>query len=248
MLPQNTEISVFSTGKDEVMLAVCFDESAIIDISDGSLTRLDMAATYAHENGITEFDTLILTHYHTKHLSAVSRFIDEEMVRRVILPYPSTEDDAWIMAQLVDVIQSSGLTCEIALPNNDFKLVGKGRICLSQIARIERSTHPILYLKITEREETITYLTGSSWESDGEFKSSLGEITEQSDMLIIGAHGPVIKSYFDIPINLDKTVRCLIFDPENAEFIVGPNGTLTKEIEVIVGGNAYKIAFGDTSG
>lgn len=248
MLPQNTEISVFSTGKDEVMLAVCFDESAIIDISDGSLTRLDMAATYAHENGITEFDTLILTHYHTKHLSAVSRFIDEEMVRRVILPYPSTENDAWIMVQLVDVIQSSGLTCEIALPNNDFKLVGKARICLSQIARIERSTHPILYLKITEREETITYLTGSSWESDGEFMSSLGEITEQSDMLIIGAHGPVIKSYFDIPINLDKTVRCLIFDPENAESIVGPNGTLTKEIEVIVGGNAYKIAFGDTSG
>jgi hypothetical protein len=67
-------------------------------------------------------------------------------------------------------------------------------------------------------------------------------------MLIIGAHGPVIKSYFDVPINLDKTVRCLIFDPEIAEFIVGPNGTLTKEIEVIVGGNAYKITFGDTSG
>ena len=243
--PQNTEITAFSTGKDEVMLAVCSDESAIIDISDGSLTRLDMAATYAHANGVTEFDTLILTHYHTKHLSSVSRFIDEEIVRRVILPYPSTEDDAWIMAQLVDVIQSSGLACEIALPNKDYDLVGDTKIRLSIIDRIERSNHPILYLTICEREETIMYLTGSSWETDGDFKSRLGETVEHSQTLIIGAHGPVIKTDFDFPINTDKTVRCLIFDPSDAKYIVDENGTLAKEIEVIVGGNAYKIAFGD---
>lgn len=247
ILPQNTEISVFSTGKDEVMLAVCSDESAIIDISDGSLTRLDMAATYAHANGVTEFDTLILTHYHTKHLSSVSRFIDEEIVRRVILPYPSNEDDAWIMVQLADVIQSSGISCEIALPDKDYDLVGTSKIQLSQIERLERSTHPIIYFSISESDETVTYLTGSSWDTDGNFKSKLGEIAEQSDMLIFGAHGPVIKTVLDIPINTDKTARCLIFDPSDAKYIVDENGTLAKKIEVIVGGNEYKIVFGDRS-
>ena len=175
----------------------------------------------------------------------MSRFIDEEIVRRVILPYPSTEDDAWIMAQLADVIQSSGISCEIALPDKDYDLVGTSKIHLSQIERLERSTHPIIYFSISERKETVTYLTGSSWDTDGNFKSKLAKIAEQSNMLIFGAHGPVIKTVIDIPINTDKTLRCLIFDPEDAKYIVDENGNLTTEIEVIVGGNEYKIVFGD---
>lgn len=239
-LPTNTELTVYSTGKDEVMLAACGGESAIIDISDGSLTRLDTASVNAHENGITEFDTLILTHYHTKHLSSVSRFIDEEKLRHVILPYPETEDDAWIMVQLVDVLQSSGISCEIAHPNTEKHLVGDAVLTLSPIKRLERSNHPILYFTISEREERITYVSGSAWEDD-DFKSDLGELIYESDILLFGAHGPVIKVNFDLPINTERIENCVIFGVDDVQYIIDPTSDDLNEIGLFTGRGAYKI-------
>ncbi len=243
MLPKDTELSVFSTGKDEVILAACGAESAIIDISDGSLARLNIASQYAHANGITEFDTLVLTHYHTKHISAVSRFKDNEMLRHVILPYPETEDDAWIMTQLVDILQSSGIYCEIAIPNSENHLVGDAAISLSRIFPLERSSHPVLYFTISEREECLTYLTGSAWEADGEFKSQLERATLQSKTIIFGAHGPVIKSKLDVTVSSDITETCIIISPDDVQYIIDPSGEIVDKINFFTGIGTQKIVF-----
>lgn len=231
-LPTGTELTFISTGKDENILAVYEDESVIIDISDGSLTRLRAAASEAHELGITEFDTLILTHYHTRHLSSVSRFIAEEMVRKVILPYPQTEADAWVMAQLVDTIQSSGCECDIIEPFDEVALPGGVMLTFSDIFRLERSAHPMIYLSFSDGDERVTYVGESSWERES---TRFDELIYESGVLFFGGHGPVAKVPFDI--NVDHIKYLVISDRSLAEFI------LNDPVDGIIGAQIWKYTF-----
>ncbi|MBQ4140881.1 MAG: ComEC/Rec2 family competence protein [Clostridia bacterium] len=249
-LPGNTELTFVSLKGDEMILARYDGETAIIDISDGSLTRFNHISMIAHEEGVTEYDTLVLTHYHTRHLSSVSRFIASERVRRVILPYPETDTDAWIMAQLADTVQSSGVACEIISPDEKFRLVGDTEMLMSGITRIDRSAHPILYLTFSDNEGSFTYLSASSWDASDEYEEKLRKAAEESDMLFFGAHGPVAKNVFDIPLNTEK--EYVVFDKTQLEYLAHPLSSIAKAFEngseVYTGEGAYKCVFGVTSG
>lgn len=222
-LPENAELTFVSTGKDELILAVCEDESAIIDISDGSLNRLSLVSSEARASGVTEFDTLILTHYHSRYLSSVSRFISSEMVRKVILPYPETEADAWVMAQLVDTVQSAGCECVIVDPFAEVSLPGGVTMTMSDISRLERSNHPMVYLSFSDGDERITYVGESSWEHEG---ARLGELIEESDVLFFGGHGPIAKVPFDISAE-DK--YSVVTDEELLRFLKPTEGVVDVE-------------------
>ena len=234
--PDTTELTFISTLKDENILVAFEDESAIIDVSDGSLNRLRTASQLAHESGVTEFDTLILTHYHTRHLSSVSRFISEEMVRKVVLPYPENEADAWIMAQLVDTVQSAGCKCVITEPFGEVSLPGGVTLTLSDISRLERSNHPMIYFSFSDEDERITYVGESSWEHEG---NRLDELIAESDVVFFGGHGPVAKLPFDIStenvgtfVISDNALAEYIFDPDSHEYVNG-----------IIGAQIWKYVF-----
>ncbi len=247
--PIDTEITFISTGKHDVIIAECGGESAIIDVSDGSLTCLRLASMRAHEEGITEFDILVLTHYHSKHLSSVSQFIAGEKVRRALLPFPKNESDAWIMAQLVDVFQSSGVACEIMHPESETLLLGDTYITVSKITRLERSNHPVIYFSLSDNDERLTYLSESSWEADKTFASQMEIYIKESEILVFGSHGPIAKNSVDLLIDEAKMKNIVVFDKSHLRYIAGPESTLTDVIEnseVYTGAGVYKYAFGES--
>ena len=55
------------------------------------------------------------------------------------------------------------------------------------------------------------------------FENELNALVSESDTVLIGAHGPVNKELFDIP--LDSTPRIYIFGEEYS-FIVSPEATV----------------------
>lgn len=188
-LASKPEITFLATGKDEGVLVAYENSTALIDISDGSLSRLRMIGNEAKACGYTEFDTLILTHYHARHISSVSRFVAEEMVRGVVLAYPENEDDMWIVRQISDMLASRGIPCEIALRGASVTLPGELSLKLSDIARLERSVHPMISFCISSKAMTVSYLGESSWESDAAC-AMLGV----SDVVVFGSHGPNAKT------------------------------------------------------
>lgn len=222
--PDSTDLTFISTGKDENILVACGDESAVIDISDGSFIRLRYVSEEAHLAGYTEFDKLILTHYHTRHLSSVLRFISEETVRKVVLPYPETEADAWIMTQLVDSVQSAGIACEIADPFSGIDMPGGVTLTLSDISRLGRSAHPMIWLSFSDADERVTYIGESSWEPEN---TKLGEFVGESDILFFGGHGPVAKLLFEL--ECDKTARYIVSDENLLGFLPKADGVVGVE-------------------
>ena len=212
-LPKTAEITCVGTGSDEMILLQLRDENTVIDISDGSYTRLRMIADVAQQEGMTEFDTVMLTHYHSRHISALSRFTAEEKVRLVLLPYPTTEDEAWIMVQIADVLQRADVAVRVIEPEGDLELVSGITLTYPSITRIARSAQPVTYLSFTDGKERVTYLSSSSWDVNLYFTDELEALAIESKAILIGAHGPVNKTPFDIPIDTSTEVYAFGEDP-----------------------------------
>lgn len=246
-LPNNTDITVTSMFGDEIVVAQCKFEAALVDITDGTYTALQTSLVQAESKGVTEFEKLILTHYHTRHISTVSRFIATKKVRLVLLPYPNTEDDAWIMAQLVDVIQSTGTACKIYLPNEDTELIKGTKFMVSEITEIERSSHPIMYLSISDNNERLTYLSASAWEGEESFIDGMETLAENSDILLFGAHGPVAKSNCNFRVNLESVQKYIVFDKSHLEYLLYNEEPLidiyNPKYKVYIGPGVFNIEF-----
>ena len=237
--PHQTEIMSRSLSGSEYFLVVCEDESAIIDVSLGSLNGLRMMAIQMHEYGITELDTLVLTHYHSRHISAVAQFTASEKVRRVLLPYPQNEADAWTMLQIADALAESGISCEI-IPDESSTLLGDTSFCVSRLQRLERSNHPVISFSLSEGEEKLTYVSASSWEAN---EPKLPALLNNSDVLLFGAHGPVVKTPFELLDNCKNIEALAIFDESHVEYISGIDDEDYENVTILTGDGLYKTVF-----
>lgn len=206
--PKSAEFEILSVNGNEMISARRGTDAAMVDISEGNLSSLRLVYEEAQKAGVTEIDTLMLTHYHSKHISSVARFISEVKVRRILLPYPQTEDDAWILAQLAETVNSLGVRAEM-IPEGGFELLDGVSVSYSGIDRIKRSNAPVLFLSFDCGEERLTYLSESSWEVSGDFRSKLIFAVSESDYILIGEQGPIAKSVFDIPLQNVKSVSLL---------------------------------------
>lgn len=225
--PTNAEFEILSIDGNETICARYDADAAIVDISEGHLSALRTAYEEAQQKGITELDTLMLTHYHSKHLSSVSRFIAEVKVRRLLLPRPQNESDAWIMAQLAEIASTRKVLVEI-IPDGGVELIDGIFVSHSGINRIKRSNSPIFYLSFESGEERFTYLTESSWESTGALRSDLDFAVSDSEYVLIGEQGPIAKSIFDIPLQNTKSVALL--GDFGEEYLLHPDSTINEII------------------
>lgn len=223
----NAEFEILSIDGNETICARYGADAAIVDITEGHLSSLRTAYEEAQQKGVTELDTLMLTHYHSKHLSSVSRFIAEVKVRRILLPRPQNESDAWIMAQLAEIASAKEVLVEM-IPDDGIELIDGVFVFCSGIKRIKRSNSPIFYLSFESGEEKLTYLTESSWESTGDLRIDLEFAVSGSDYVLIGEQGPIAKSIFDIPLENTKSVALLGDFCE--EYLLHPASTINKII------------------
>ena len=225
--PVNAEFEILSIGGSETICARHGADAAIVDISEGYLSSLNTAYTQAQQKGVTELDTLMLTHYHSKHLSAVSRFISGVKVRRILLPSPQNESDAWIMAQLAEIANTRKVLVEI-IPEGGVELIDGVCVSHSGINRIKRSNSPIFYLSFDSGEERLTYLTESSWDSTVDVRAKLDLAVSESDYVLVGEQGPIAKSVFDIP--LDKVKNVILLGDYCEEYLLHPDSSIREAI------------------
>ncbi len=226
--PANAEFEILSIDGNETICARYGADAAIVDISEGYLTSLGTAYEQVHQNGVTEIDTLMLTHYHSKHLSSVSRFIAEVKVRRILLPRPQSESDAWIMAQLAEIASSMDVLVEM-IPDGGIELIDGVFVSHSGINRIKRSNSPILYLSFDSGEERLTYLTESSWEATGDLRAKLNADVAESEHVFIGVQGPVAKAVFDIP--LDDVENVYLLGNPCEEYLIHPDSSIFEVVD-----------------
>ena len=174
----------------------------LCDISDGSYSYLSELICEMSDLHACEAETLLLTHYHNKHLSSLGRLCDREVLRTLVLPEPMDERENGIYQSLCNTAEREGVTVHTVSIGEPYEF-GNAEILLHERMYISRSTHPITAVSVSAYDNLTTILSCSFNQSHVE----ITEYAERSDFLIFGHHSPVYKKTFGLSFeNMPKAV------------------------------------------
>lgn len=172
--------------RDNVVLS-CGGEAVMIDISDGSYSSFHSACKNAHKTAVTEFEGIVLTHYHERHISSIDRLLGAEMVRGVYLPLPENVHELEIMNNIVLCAKDHGVPIKTYKRENEVE-IGEFSIYLFKKDVREGSSKSIISFSVDTGNGILTY-ADASWHL-GEISSEVASFVACSDALILGSHGP----------------------------------------------------------
>lgn len=183
------EICYVTNKTSEGIVLNSGNQTLFIDIGNGSKAvpseAMELAGSEYCETGI---DGFMLTHYHSNHISTVKRFMRTYRIRTLYLPYPETEKDKSFYNSMLPHIEG----CEIVMyQKGETVNFGKAEIETSEQNFLERSEHPVMLMKISFGDRSVTYVGSSVTES--ELAPLAEEFLSGSGSVICGRHGPVTK-------------------------------------------------------
>lgn len=178
-----------TTGKNDGLLLVQNGSAVICDISNGSATQLRKDYQLLQEHCATEVEVLMLTHYHTRQITAFSRFTDSVMLRTLWLPRPQTAAETEIMTELLSVAARKGVAVTVYDYDVPLTVFNVGTLTLSVPLYESRSVEAALDLRISYAQTSLTYQS----DAYSEYVRNAGTESRRiaDDYLILGGHGPV---------------------------------------------------------
>ncbi|MBE6631748.1 MAG: hypothetical protein E7623_03510 [Ruminococcaceae bacterium] len=189
-------------------------ENSIIDVSTGSFSGLYEAYNEALEIGYREIDTVVLTHVHKKHISALRKLSSKELLHSIMLPVPINETERPIAESIKYELEKEGVkVIYYDAGQNTANING----CAVSFDRnyIKRSSHPAIMLRICG-DVNLTYV-GSSY-----LEMNPIEITDEN--IILGTHGPICKNDFTVyPSSSTKTITIADEEINSYAHIEGAN-------------------------
>ena len=200
-----------NTGSNEGILLIQNDTAMICDISNGSYTQLYEDYRLLKKHCATEIEVLMLTHYHSRQITSISRFSDSIMLRSLWVPAPTTDEDKALLAELLSLADKKNISVTVYSHGTNLTVFEIGNITVSEPLFEKRSVEPAFALSLSFGERTLAYQSAalSEYERHRATESSI-----IGNYLILGSHGPVVHE--EIEPNLQNTPEEIVIGNENA--------------------------------
>lgn len=191
-------VGFINYSKNDAFVIKDRDDIVICDIGDGSYSSLRLAAQLAKsEFHAYDIDAYMLTHYHQKHIYSFRRLAENYYIKTIFLPEPTNEKEKGI-AEAIELSAKANY-CDVIYYSSDeegFVQVRGIDIYTQKREYINRSTHPLIAMRIAIGGHGIVYAGSSEFETKENYEL-FGSYLKMSEFLVIGAHGPVTKSPAD---------------------------------------------------
>lgn len=196
--PETTLPIYLSDGKNDALILVDKRSAMIIDNSNGGGSFFLKCVDKASEYGAT-VDTVLFTHPHTYQQSGLSRLLSKCNVKRVVLmDFADDNDDNDVnddnYYNLPEYCERYDLTLDRA--ENTCNLTYGDFTVVVTIGELDRSSHTCTAVRVIAHGKATAYLGASSWENADLLKSA---VSDDTDRLVIGSHGPSIKTDLTLP-------------------------------------------------
>ena len=169
---------------------------------------------------ITEIDTLILTHYHERHVRSVIRFCTKNKVRTLLLP-DTTDKNSSAVDQLIETVGVAGTEVSIYRYGTPLSIFENASICIYAAEDRLQSDPVALSVTITHKDSSLCYHTASP--------AAFATHDCHADTLLIGAHNAQTSALIS-PNHAHETVyvcdaklASLILPPEGKSYQIGLN-------------------------
>lgn len=164
-------------------------ETLFIDIGNGSRGVLregmETAAKTYYETGI---DGIMLTHYHSDHISTVRGALRQYRVDKLYLPYPENEKDKSFYNSMLPFTEGAEV---IMYSRGDILRFNNALIHTLPISFTERSDHPVIAMKIEMGEKAVSFIGASV--SESAICVEAERFISSSGAVLCSGHGPVTK-------------------------------------------------------
>ena len=168
------------------------------------------ATDVAADTMATEMSEYILTHYHERQISTLERIFADTLLRRIYLPYPVTEADIGIMAEIENIAHKYRVEVSIYRYGERLQLLDGAFAAVLCDPAVDDASHGIISVVIGNGSEVLSYI------GHGGEDQMLDRITESSNYIIFGAHGGVKNEKYRYAIDEDKLKAVIFADEELA--------------------------------
>ena len=189
-------VTYLNTASNSDMIVISNDgDTAICDLSNGSKSAYSFALEAVDEGRDDDVDVIILTDFHTAHISTLSKVFKSRIVRELWIPEPVDEDSYYRMLSILDVASENGVEVKFFEAGDVLNTPTGVSVTIYQ-SYIERSAVPISVLNIECEREVLTYFSPAYTECEEADKYL--EIINSSNYIIAGVRGPKIKQGYTV--------------------------------------------------
>lgn len=188
----NNELYFVNYKTNDAALIYSGGRCMLIDISSGSSPMMNCVSEKMNISCMTEIDTLMLTHLHRSHAVMLTQLCSNMLVRRVLIPVPSSEYEIAASYAVNEAAQKVGAVVEYYPSENALIEYENISIGLPYIGKLKRSTHELIGIYFDLGARNIFYSGSSVWETEYDINA---------DTIVVGTHGPKVKTdpSFDVP-------------------------------------------------
>ena len=181
------DISYFVSGKNELVTLQTDRNVLLCDITNGSYTQVRKAAkslSAASRSG--KIDLYLLTHYHKRHLTTLTRLMQEYYIDVMLAPAPKNEQEMLYVQALALLAEEN--QCRIFffdVESDPSITLGNCTLTLLDTATADEETHPDITFTLTMPGHRLLYAGAASSALQGDdFRLSYSDI----DIVICGVH------------------------------------------------------------
>lgn len=200
------------TREDEGIILTQGSHAIVCDLSNGSNSSFYSYMDSVKSETITEIDTLILTHYHERHVRSVMRFCTQNKVRTLLLP-DVTGDNASAVKHLRETVQAAGTKVSTYRYGTPLSIFENTSICIRATENDLRSDEIALSVTITHEDSSLCYHTASA--------TTFTTHECHADTLLIGAHNAQTNALISPNHSHDTVYVC---DEQLASIVLPPEG------------------------
>ena len=181
----DTQLHIIAKEKDSGFFISNRHTSAYVDVSYGSSDINNDASIGVCEHLDTELDYYVITHFHFDHASAIRKFNEYTLIRKLLLPVPQSETDILYADMITETAERAGIEYEYFNSQSKLELCNISFSSLD-IERKNKSSHPYVTLLFECEDENIVYTSGMTEKSASfeAFKSIIGK----ADTVIVSTH------------------------------------------------------------
>ena len=185
--PPGAALSLATSSSGDAITVVSGGKAYVIDIGNGYSGSLYPALQTAEKSVCGETEILVLTHFHTAHISTLSRLLASFKVREVAVPSVLKADE---LASLKETASAFGAKLTL-YDFGDSLSMGDAHVSIAEPLYIKRSVQPVVRIDISAEGEDFVYL-GASYP-----EACLDPDIPRGAAVCLGSHGPKYKKKWD---------------------------------------------------
>lgn len=170
-LLQTSTVLPLTDGTNDCLLVSAGTRVLLIDNSEGGYAFLSDAVAAGETDPLVRVDALLLTHYHYRQISSVTRLLEQGHLEYLILPEPSSEDSntAYLLAE-----RAASAGCRVRWYSEEDSCIGYHDYEI-ELSLADREKHPLSAVTVRS--------------AGGIFRYSADEAGDLLPNVLIGTHG-----------------------------------------------------------